>query len=763
MAGRFSIEAIFKAHDRLTSVVGRVSGRVGRLTRDMTRGMADLDKFNSKVLGGLGNIATKATAVGLIVGGLGIAGLKNVGEAGADFEEAISAVGAVSLLTRDQIADLEKEAIRLGGTTKFTAKEVANAMELMGRAGFTNSETLAGVPGILAAAAAEGAEIAETASHVSNVLKGMGLAAAESGRVADVLTLASARTNSSISSLGESMKNVASTARQFKIPLEDTVASVALLQDVGLDASEAGSALNTMLTKMAAPSKAVAAQMAAMGVSFKDSKGNMLPMGDVLTQLSTALQKSGGNMDQVAFLADLVGLRGQKAAANLKDLFMSGKVGSLVEELKGAAGSAQKMADLRMQNLKGDIELLGGSIDMLKIKLFQTESGPLRSIVKGVTAWIDANQGLIQSKLLDYIEKVKVGAEIFFIGFKQGFSGGVAAVQTILGPLDSLSKLLGIESPGWTKNVFLLGQAFGFLVVVTAAFYAYSLAVKAARIATVFFEVATKAVRIAMLAFNVALRAVRGAMVLYQIASKAGVIGTIALSLAGKAAVIDMIAMKVASFAAAGGFSAMAMAAGVLVIAVESILIAWREWNSLLAQTEGFEGILAGIGGMLNGESFFKGVDDFMNQKAMIRDQMEAQTPIQVKAPDISDIEEKLGQLGQLSMPELGVAVPPPLEVAKPDPLAVKQPLPVLQIAVPAWLGSDTSGPAPGTPGNFFGMAPPAQVVPPSAAPAAGANTNTTTTDKAEVTVTTKGGAKAAITKHPRGNTKLKVANSGSF
>src|SRR5690606_21107227 len=164
-----------------------------------------------------------------------------------------------------------------------------------------------------------GLEMAEVSNHVSNVLKGMGLEASQATRVADVLALASARTNSSIGSLGESMKNVASTARQFNIPLEDVVAGVALLQDVGLDASVAGSAMNVMLTQMAAPTDSLKKKMQQWGVTFKDAKGNMLPFQDVLANISLAAQKAGGNMDQVAFIAELVGMRGEKAASNLSN------------------------------------------------------------------------------------------------------------------------------------------------------------------------------------------------------------------------------------------------------------------------------------------------------------------------------------------------------------------------------------------------------------------------------------------------------------
>jgi TP901 family phage tail tape measure protein len=296
-------------------------------------------------------------------------------DGGSSFEQAITNVGAVSLMTRGEVYDLEKAALQLGKTTKYSATEVAGGMELMGKAGFTNAQILKGIPSLLAAAAAEGAEFEETAGTISNTLKGMGLEVSEAGKVADVLTLASARTNSSITSLGESMKNVSPVARQFKIPMEHAVTAVALLQDVGLDASEAGTATATMLTKLAKPTADVAAKMASLGVKFQDANHNMLPLPQVLAQFDKAAKKSGGNMKTVAFFADLVGLRGQKAALNLQELFKTGKFSQLAKELENASGKAEEMASIRMDTFQGDLKLLGNTVDDVKIALFDTQTG----------------------------------------------------------------------------------------------------------------------------------------------------------------------------------------------------------------------------------------------------------------------------------------------------------------------------------------------------------------------------------------------------
>jgi len=402
MGKRFTIEAVFKMHDRLTAPISRIQNRMGKVTRAMQRGLRSVDRAATKV-------ASKLRSVGKTLAGVGIAAgfaFTALAATGADFEQAITDVGAVSLQTRAQIAPLEQLALKLGATTKFTATQSAKAMEVMARAGFGLNDIMAATPAVLDAAAASGLEIAEVADHVSNALKGMGLESDQAARVADVLALASARTNSSIGSLGESLSNVTSTARQLNIPLEEVVASVALLQDVGLDASVAGSAFNTMLTKMAAPSAGITRKMKQWGISFKDAKGDMLPLAHVLEQLSAASAKAGGNFDQVAFLAELVGLRGQKAASNLADLFKSGRVGELSKELKEALGAARKMAELRMNTVHGSLTLLGSAVDAVKVKIFNMNSGPLKDTIDKLTKWVSANEDLIATRVTKFIDDI---------------------------------------------------------------------------------------------------------------------------------------------------------------------------------------------------------------------------------------------------------------------------------------------------------------------------------------------------------------------
>ena len=476
MSKRFSIDAIFTAKDLMTRPMAKIEGRAAKMARAMSTSLKSVDRAFGSVHR---TIAKTATAfAGLSVAG-GFVGA-NILTAGADFEAAMSSVAAVSLVTRDQVKDLEEQAKSLGKTTKFTATEVAQAMELMGRAGFSNAAIMKGVGGVLAAAAADGIEIAEAAGIVSNAIKGMGLdVEKDAGRVADVLALASARTNSSMSSLGESLSNVAATARQFRVPFETTVAAVALLQDVGLDASVAGTSLNTMLTKLATPTAKTSALMASLGLKFRDAKGDMLPLEGVLAELLTGLQKSKGNLKQAAVIAELFGMYGQKAASNLAEMAKKGDFSKLVSELRFASGAAQKMADIRMDNLLGDWELFTGAIDGVKLRLFDLQGGALRETIQGWTQWVEANEDLVVSKVGEFLRD-----------FQYALPGIIKDLKIVGGEVVTVSKAVG----GFVRELGGFLPSAKWIARGVVAFYGLSAAVK---VTTLAVSVYSGAVRVA--------------------------------------------------------------------------------------------------------------------------------------------------------------------------------------------------------------------------------------------------------------------------
>lgn len=419
MAKKFSVEAEFKAKDKVTAPVTRMQNKFGKNIRRMT---ARVDKFN-RTANKMGRGA-KRIGVGLTIVGVAALGMfTNIAKSGLDFEKAIAGVGAVSLKTRAEIAPLEAEARRLGRTTKFTATKSAEAMEILARSGFKMNNVLKATEPILLAATASGDGMAETAQNVVGVLKGMGLnlqgtiqggrtvldIGTEAKRVADVLARASSLTNSTMGSLGEGMSKVAFKAKALQIPLEDIVASVALMQDIGIDPAISGTAIKTMISKMAVPSDKIAAGMKIMGLSFKDAAtGNFKTLPKLLEEINKATSKMHGNFDKTAFLVELVGMRGQIAAEGLSALFESGRLTLLTKALRDAPDEdiAKLMATLRMENAAGDLVILASAIDSVKISIFQLQSGPLRRVIQDMTEWVNLNEELIAQKVGETVAKI---------------------------------------------------------------------------------------------------------------------------------------------------------------------------------------------------------------------------------------------------------------------------------------------------------------------------------------------------------------------
>lgn len=465
MAGRFSVSAVFNAIDKMTPVLKNMGAKVDKFAKAAKKELSDIGEINDKIVGGVNKVATALTGAAVASAGA----LAVMAKPGMEFEQQMADLGASFLKTRGEIGGLEKEALKLGAATKFSATEVAGAMEAMSKAGFDEQQTLDGIAGMTYAAAAAGEGLIETTETISAVMKGMQIDVAYSTQAADILALASVKTASSIGSLGESLSKAGPVAKQFGIGLTDVTAMVASLQDAGIDASEAGSAVATMLTKMATPTDAMRAKMRSLGVSFEDSAGNMKAPADVLEQLVKGSKKAGGNMKQAAFFAELLGLRGQKAGLLLKESLASGKYDKLVQSLREAEGTAKKMADLRMNTLTGDIDVFTENVKGLGIELFSLNSGPLRDVVKGMTEWLDQNK-------VEILNRIQNGVEWF---------------------KDNLPAIVD-----WTKRLAIAWAVFNTISVVIKsaqmAIALYELTMKGVTFATWLFSSSTKAATVSL-------------------------------------------------------------------------------------------------------------------------------------------------------------------------------------------------------------------------------------------------------------------------
>lgn len=372
MAGLFGIGVRFTFDSRQAVKAMKKTDRAFRALGNSARKTA-------KSLAPLG----RAMKVGLAVGAAVFAAtaVKAVSVA-ANFEAQMSAVGAVSNATAKDMARLSGEAKRMGATTSFSAIQAAQGQELLARAGFNTEQIIGALPGVMNAAAAEGMDLASAADIVANTLKGFGKDASEAGHVADVLALASAKSNTSMVGLGEGIKMSVAQMSTLGVSLEDTTAALGALADSGLKGTMGGTALTNMFVKLTKPSKAAAKQMKKWNFSLTDGQGKTKKMGDLVNELGPRFAGVKDAGERAALMTELFGIRGAKAFAALQKKG-GDSINQFSNNLVNSTGSASKMAAKRLDNLKGAFTLFSSALEGMFI---ETGSVALKPLTQGIQA-----------------------------------------------------------------------------------------------------------------------------------------------------------------------------------------------------------------------------------------------------------------------------------------------------------------------------------------------------------------------------------------
>ncbi|MBI4305219.1 MAG: phage tail tape measure protein, partial [Chloroflexi bacterium] len=338
------IDAVAQAADKSFAQVGKNMEQVGKEIEETGRKLRPL------------GIALTATGAALVAPA--VLGTKRY----AEFQAQMQAVRAVAQLTDDEFARLAQTAQTLGAETPFTAKEAAEGLTVLARAGFNTEEMLNTIAPLLQLAGAGDISLAESANIAVRSMRGMGIATEEAQRVVDVLAKAANSSTADVGDLGEGFSYVAAVARQAGMSLEETASTLAVLSDGGIVASKAGTGLQAALREMTAPSAQQRKLMQQLGLSFFDAAGNMKPLGDIVQQLNDRL----GPMGAKARLGALNILFLDQGARTMSVLMGQGadKVRKMEAALDSANGEALRMQQERLKGLAGSWELFLGELDV---------------------------------------------------------------------------------------------------------------------------------------------------------------------------------------------------------------------------------------------------------------------------------------------------------------------------------------------------------------------------------------------------------------
>lgn len=307
----------------------------------------------------------------------------NVIEFGQNFTSTMSEVSAISGATGEDFEKLEACAREYGATTVFSASNAAEALKYMSLAGWDADQSTSALGGVLNLAAASGMELGAASDMVTDYLSAFAMEAGDAAYFADLLSYAQSHSNTTAEALGEAYKNCAANLNAAGQDVETVTSLLEGMANQGYKGSEAGTAMAAIMRDITNGMKDGAIKIGETSVAVMDAQGNFRDLTDILTEVEAATNGMGDAERAVAlsstFTAD--------STKGLNLILNEGmdNIAGYEEELRGASGSAEEMANIMNDNLSGDVAAMNSAFEELGLKIYDALESKLRAGVQFIT------------------------------------------------------------------------------------------------------------------------------------------------------------------------------------------------------------------------------------------------------------------------------------------------------------------------------------------------------------------------------------------
>lgn len=451
-----TIQIIIKARDQATQEMDRVSAASGKLKK---------------------HLEPVGSAMKLVGAGALAAGVASVKMAG-DYEQGLNIFKSVSGATAQQMAMVAAKARELGQDASLpgvSARDAANAMTELSKAGLSVNDTLAASKGVMSLAKAGQIDVADAATIAAQALNAFKLKGSDAGKVADVLANGANASATDIRGLSLGLQQSAAVASQFGVSLEDTVTTLGLFANRGMQGSDAGTSLKTMLISLANPSKKAANLMHQLGINAYDASGKFVGMRQLAQNLQNGLKGLSEEQKQQA-LATIFGTDAFRAAAFLAD--SAGKSYDDMSKAVGRSGAAMDLAKAQNSGFNGALDNLKSTIETVATDFGQKLLPELTKIIKQL-----ADSGVIEAfgnvliALLPVLKMVAAGFAALKLAHVIGWFGQLfVKVKEAGSVIAALSTVLRTNPLGLIITV--IAALIPFLIDLENHFHIFSNAVE---------------------------------------------------------------------------------------------------------------------------------------------------------------------------------------------------------------------------------------------------------------------------------------------
>ena len=335
-------------------------------------------------IGGAFKTVGKAAKTAMAAGSAAaVAFTKTSIDSGMNFDTAMSQVAATMGTTVDKIGNVEAKAEEMGRTTKYTATEAAEGMNILAQAGLSADEQISGIGTVLNLASAGAMSLEESASYTAGAVKGFGDSMSNASYYADLMAKGATLANTDVRGLGEAFSGSAATAKNYGQAADSVTLSLLRLAEQNVTGSEASTALNRAMADLYTPTDDASKALDQLKVSAYETNGEAKDFNDLVDELNGSLQGMTAEQKNNA-LATIFTTQGLQAF-NKMTASSDATVQKFWKGIQDSSGSAAQQAATQLDNLKGDITLLSSATEGLELGFYNTFSGTIRGAIKGIT------------------------------------------------------------------------------------------------------------------------------------------------------------------------------------------------------------------------------------------------------------------------------------------------------------------------------------------------------------------------------------------
>lgn len=345
----------------------------------------NVGNYPASVTTALGSIKSKfmevgSTIAGIVTGGGIMAFGQKIIQVGRDFNDGMARVHAVTQAGADDMKMMSDEAKRLGATTAYTAAEAAGALENLTRNGLNAAQATNALSPTLQFAQANTIGLAEAADIMTNVSNGFNMGVEGMAHVSDSLSYTASHSATNVSQLAEALKNAAPFGHALGQPIEEVNSALGVLADVGIQGSDAGTALRMVMLGLATSTAKQQKVFEKYGIEINQQTMKT----DGLTKTLEKLRDSGimSSASSANDLADVFGRRvSPQAMALLNNIdALQTKLGGLKE----AQGTTGDMFEVSMSTVTQQIKGLQSAWEAFLLSIYDSNSDALVAPLKAL-------------------------------------------------------------------------------------------------------------------------------------------------------------------------------------------------------------------------------------------------------------------------------------------------------------------------------------------------------------------------------------------